>query len=121
MKPIPTNILVKLKHAEELHQKIFPLCLLYLENPNNVILEEIGSYLGNQVTNLRSALNYGLRDFAQTELRGFLSNGEFKKLKLDFPSVTSRDEFERIKLVDYIKQHCSDFYQFFIRRDFPFS
>lgn len=105
---------VKLERADEIRQQIMSLCLKQCESPSDRNLLKIGSYLGDFTNNLRSALNYTMRQFVEARLKSVLSPGEYKALrnKQDFPWADSRADFDNKTLVDHTKSHSRAVYEF---------
>ena len=112
---IPSRVQIKLNQASELYPKIVSSCVRYLELPSSQILEEIGSYIGSMVNNLRSALNYAMQDFCEGHLRNILSPRDYKSLNRDFPYGKSKAEFERKRIIEPIANHFKDIYNFIER------
>lgn len=87
MANIHTLAAVKIESAREINREILELCLSYVTSQEGKLLIKIGSRLGDFTNNLRSALNYVMKEFVQTKLEPQLSPSEFKKVKrnADFP------------------------------------
>lgn len=108
---------VKLERSNEIRQQIMLLCLEQCESPNDRGLLRIGSHLGDFANNLRSALNYTMRRFAESKLKPVLSPRDYKKAKRqqDFPWSDSKKGFDKKLIVDHTKNHYVPVYQFLER------
>lgn len=109
---IPSRIHVKLKQAIELRPKIIAGCVQQLSPPSAQQLEEIGSYVGSMTNSFRSALNYAIQGFCETNLKGTLPPNQYKRLKFDFPYSETRAGFDKIELVQLLASHFKAVYAF---------
>lgn len=108
---------IKLENADEIGQKMMSLCLKQCESPDDRNLLKVGSYLGDFANNLRSALNYSMRQFAEASLRPVLSRSEYKDVRRrqDFPWSDSRAGFDQKAIVIHTRNHCRAVYDFLER------
>lgn len=109
---------VKIESAIDLQSEIMKLCLKYCESPNEIVLTKIGSYLGDFTNNLRSALNYTMRNFAENKLYpaiklDILSN-DYKRVtrNSDFPYADNINDFDSKPIVKYTKNYFQNIYMF---------
>lgn len=110
MRAIPESIQIKLEHTQELHDKIFATCFEQVRLQNERNLKKIGSYVGDIANNMRSALNFAMRDFADSCLQGLIN----PKANVDFPSVvtTESDLRKNIRIMQPIADNFPHVYQF---------
>ena len=90
------------------------LCLKQCELPDSRNLLRIGSYLGDFANNLRSALNYTMRHFAEVQLKPVLSQSEYKQIKKnqDFPWSDTRADLDNKPIINHTQNHCKPVYDF---------
>jgi len=112
---------VKLESADQIRQRTMKLCLKQCESPDDRNLLRIGAYLGDFANNLRSALNYTMRQFVEARLEPVLSRSEYKRIKRsqDFPWSDSRTSFDEKDIVVYTRNHCKAVYDF-LEREQPY-
>lgn len=103
---------VKLESAHEIRQKVMLLCLKQCESPDDRHRLKIGSYLGDFTNNLRSALNYTMRQFAEARLKPVLRPAQYKALRRDFPWSDSRTAFDKKAVIEHTRSHCETVYDF---------
>lgn len=114
MRTVPKSIEAQLERAREIAADIAKLCLEQVETPSDVRLAKIGVYVGSMANHVRSALNYAIAGFVETDLRPLLSKAELKQVKkFDFPyNLRSEAHFKSIGLVGCIYRHFPTVYQF---------
>ena len=110
MKAIPESIQIKLEHSQELHDKIFATCFEQVKLPEERNLRKIGAYVGDLANNMRSALNFAMRDFADSHLQDLIN----PRTNVDFPSITTNESDLRknIRVMQPIADHFPQVYKF---------
>jgi hypothetical protein len=103
---------VKLESAHEIRQKMMLLCLKQCESPDDRYRLKIGSYLGDFTNNLRSALNYTMRHFAEARLKPVLRRNQYKAMNRDFPWSSSRGAFDKKAVIEHTRCHYETVYDF---------
>lgn len=100
---VQENISIKIEQAKECEKKSLQLCTQYVHVNNPKFLKQMGGYLGTYANNLRSALNYAMADYATQ--KGITVN-------TDFPYNSTKDNFDKIKLVLLISKSDPSLYSF---------
>ena len=114
MSDVSTHIQIKLQNAGDFIPKIMALCLREATYPRTRRRKRISILLGEMTQALRSALNYAMWDFAQSNLQSRLSEDEYEKVRYshDFPIEKDKENFEKSR--SRILRHVArDFYDVF--------
>ena len=119
MSDIPDHIQIKLQNAENLIPGIMKLCLREATYPRGRQRSKIGVLLGDMAQALRSALNYAMWDFAESNIKLRVSEDEYEKVRYshDFPIEEDKESFEesRSRIVRHIASDFAGIYQFLER------
>jgi hypothetical protein len=116
MTEVPEHIQIKLQNAKDFIPKIMESCLKEATNPRFSESERISAFLGEMAQALRSALNYAMWDFSESNLKSRLSSDEYEKLRWshDFPIEKDNESFQtsRSRILRHISSNFSNVYQF---------